>query len=189
MRRTSRSVGAQHAAPLPPLRWTLAGGATLAWLAVIVLARTGVAGPGGLLAPVTAFMALLVQGALAWGGMDVLRHDALLYVPGGFAYEVAAGCTGILPAFVIAAAILASPASAGARRCGLAVAVPLVLAVNLLRLVHLFYLGVHAPRQFALAHAFWWEAALVAVTLATWWVWSRWAAGFQSAIRNPQSAI
>jgi exosortase/archaeosortase family protein len=157
------------------LRWTVGGGAALVWLAVIMVARTGVAGPGGLLAPVTAFLASLVQGALAWGGLDVLRHDALLYVPGGFAYEVAAGCTGLLPALVIAAAILAAPARAAAKRRGLVVAVPLVLAVNLLRLVHLFYLGVHAPGQFALAHTFLWEAGLVVFTLGTWLVWWQWA--------------
>lgn len=157
------------------LRWTLAGGAVLAWLAAIVLARSGVTGPGGLLAPVTAFVASVVQGVLAWAGLDVLRHDALLYIPGGFAFEVAAGCTGILPAAVIAVAILVSPATAAAKRFGLVVALPLVLGVNLLRLIHLFYLGVHAPEEFALAHMYVWEAVLVVFTFTTWLAWWRWA--------------
>jgi exosortase/archaeosortase family protein len=146
-------------------------GALVAWIAVIVVARAGVAAPDGLLAPLTSLVAAVVQQLLAWGGIATLRHDALLYQPGGFAYEVVAGCTGILPAAVLTIAVLASPAHRSAKRRGLAVTIPVILAVNLLRLVHLFYLGVYAPRQFPLAHVYLWEAALVLVTLVLWQGW------------------
>jgi exosortase/archaeosortase family protein len=162
--------------------------AAAVWLVVILLARAGVPAPAGALAPLTALVAALVQHLLAWDGLDVLRHGALLYVPGGFAYEVVAGCTGIVPAAMIVVAIAASPASGTARRRGLAVAVPLVLAVNLLRLAHLFYLGVHAPRHFAIAHTLLWEAALVLVTLGIWQVWWRWAQRREGAAPGRLSA-
>jgi exosortase/archaeosortase family protein len=151
-------------------------GAPLAWLGVILLAHAGVPGPVGLLTPLTGFLASVVQTLLAWNGVAALRHDAVLYMPGGFAYEVAAGCTGLLPAAVVAVAIVASPATGTAKRRGLAVTVPFLLGVNLLRLVHLFYLGVYAPRLFARAHGFLWEGAMVLVSFGTWLAWSAWAA-------------
>lgn len=151
-------------------------GAPVAWLVVIALARVGVPAPGRLLAPVTELLATLVQSLLAWTGTQALRHGAFLYVPGAFAYEIVIGCTGLLPAAVLAMAILGSPGTAAAKRRGLLVGVPLVLAVNLLRLAHLFYLGVHWPRLFAPAHTLGWEGTIVLITFAVWLAWAKWAA-------------
>jgi exosortase/archaeosortase family protein len=152
--------------------WVLLG-LPLAWLGVIVSARAGASAPGRWLEPVGALLASLVQLAVAWTGIDTLRQGALLYAPGAFAYEIGIGCTGLLPAAVVATAIVASPGTAGRKAWGLAIAVPLVLLVNLLRLAHLFDLGVRAPALYENAHRFWWEAALVGVVLAVWLVWSR----------------
>jgi len=81
-----------------------------------------------------------------------------------------------LPAAVLAVAILASPGMWGAKQRGLVVGIPLVRAVNLLRLVHLFYLGIHVPRHFVLAHTLVWEGTMVLFTFVTWLLWTRWAA-------------
>jgi exosortase/archaeosortase family protein len=160
------------------LRPALRLAAALAWLAVIVLARgTGDAPPSvRLLDPLAGLVASLTQAALHAIGIAAQRAGTVLFVPGGFAYDITVGCTGLLPAVVLAAAILASPGTLDAKRRGLSVGVPLVLAVNLLRLVHLFYLGIHAPRVFVLAHSLVWEATLVLCTFVTWLVWTRWAA-------------
>lgn len=158
------------------LGWAAGLAAALVWLGVIGLARAGVPAPARLLSPVTALLAALVQALVGWTGIDALRHGALLYVPGEFAYEIVAGCTGLLPAGVLAVAILTAPANGRARRAGLLAGVPLLLAVNVVRLAHLFYLGVRAPRHFALAHGLVWEAAMIAAVVAIWLGWSRWAA-------------
>jgi exosortase/archaeosortase family protein len=124
----------------------------------------------------TAWIAFTVQQVLTWTGVGALRHGAYLYVPGTFAYEISLGCSGLLPAGLVTAAILATPATGAAKRRGLLVGVPLVLALNLVRLAHLFHVGMRSPRLFALAHTLWWEAAIVAATFAVWLVWSRRAA-------------
>jgi exosortase/archaeosortase family protein len=155
------------------LRW----GAALVWLGVILLAHYGPVAPVRLLAPVTDFVAALVQSLLPSLGIGALRAGPYLYVPGAFAYEVALGCTGVAPAAVLAVAIAASPAPAGAKWWGVGLGAVAVFAANLVRLLHLFYLGVHAPALFAPAHAVLWEAAIVLLTVATWAVWSRWAEG------------
>ena len=164
-------------------------GAALAWLAIIVLGRVGVRGgpPERLVAPVADCVAALVQGLLRWTGIDAARAGARLFIPGAFGYEVGIGCTGLLPAAVLALAMLATPATPAARWRGVALGIPLVLAVNLLRLVHLFYLGVYRPGLFAPAHTVVWEAAIVFTTFATWLVWSRWAA-VQRRATSPESS-
>jgi exosortase/archaeosortase family protein len=157
--------------------------AALAWLLVIVLARWRPGAPVRVLGWFTALVASVVQALLRWTGIEALRAGAFVYVPGAFRYEVAIGCTGVLPAAVLAVAILASPGTGAAKRRGLLAGVPLVLGVNLLRLVHLFYVGVHSPGLFALAHSLLWEGAMVLLTFATWLVWVRWADGLGARAR------
>jgi exosortase/archaeosortase family protein len=157
--------------------------AVLAWLLVIGLARWRPGAPVRVFGWFTALVASVVQSLLGLSGIEASRAGAFLYVPGSFRYEIALGCTGLLPVAVLIVAILASPGSGAAKRRGVLVAVPVVLAVNLLRLVHLFYVGVHSPGLFALAHSVLWEGAMVLVTFAAWLVWMRWADG----LRRPRA--
>jgi exosortase/archaeosortase family protein len=160
-------------------------GAVLAWIAIIVSARADVEGPGHPFDGLAVLVASVVKRVLGWSGLAVSQYAGVLFVPGGFLYVVSIGCTGIVPAAVIAIAILASPASAAARVVGLAAAVPLVLLVNVGRLVHLFYLGVYRPRSFAMAHEVFWECALVLCTVAIWYAWWSWASRVLSGPTAP----
>ncbi len=157
------------------MRSALRLAAALVWLGVIVLARGWTGAPVRLLDPLAGLVASVTQGALQAIGIAAERAGTVLFVPGGFAYDITIGCTGLLPAAVLAVAILASPGTWGAKQRGLVVGVPLVLTVNLLRLVHLFYLGIHAPRHFVLAHTLLWEGTMVLFTFVTWALWTRWA--------------
>ena len=158
------------------MRSALRLGAALAWVGVIALAHAFRGHPLGLLETPAGLVASLTRGVLNWLGLAALRAGTVLYLPGGFSYDVTIGCTGLLPVLVLTVAILASPGSAAAKRRGLAVGVPLLLTINLLRLVHLFWIGARAPSYFDLAHSYLWEATLVLCTFVTWLLWSRWAA-------------
>jgi exosortase/archaeosortase family protein len=157
------------------LRSALRLAAALTWLGVIVLARGWSGAPVRLLDPLAGLVASLTQSVLLGIGIAAERAGTVLFVPGGFAYDVTIGCTGLLPAAVLTVAILASPGTWAAKQRGLVVGVPLLLTVNLLRLVHLFYLGIHAPRHFVLAHTLLWEGTMVLFTFVTWLLWTRWA--------------
>lgn len=151
-------------------------GSALAWLGVIVLARIWQS-PVRVLDSVAGLVASLTEGLLRAVGIAALRDGTVLYVPGGFRYDITIGCTGLLPAAVLIVAILASPGSPWAKRRGLILGVPIVLAVNLMRLVSLFWIGNYRPGDFEVAHTWIWEATLVQCTFVVWLVWSRWAAG------------
>jgi exosortase/archaeosortase family protein len=131
---------------------------------------------GGPLSPWVELTAHATVSLLQWLGIEAVRTAAVIRHPGGFAYEIYYRCTGLLPAALLAILILAHPGSWRRKCLGLAAGAPLLVALNLVRLVHLFHLGVHAPGAFDLAHGFLWEAVLVLATIALWWGWRRWAA-------------
>jgi exosortase/archaeosortase family protein len=126
---------------------------------------------GRVLDPWAVATARAAAGLLEIGGMAVVRSAAELHHPGGFAYEVVYRCTGILPAAILAVAVAAYPATLARKAAGLAVGIPVLLLLNLARLVHLFYVGVNAPERFELMHGVLWEAALIGATIGIFVVW------------------
>lgn len=101
----------------------------------------------------------------------MVRNEGVLRHAGGFSYEIYYRCTGLLAAGFLAGVILAAPAPARLRWIGAGAGIALVLAVNLVRLVSLFVIGVRAPGLFHFAHVYAWEAVLVAVVAGFWVVW------------------
>ena len=108
-------------------------------------------------------------------GLEVAREGAVLSHPSGFAFEVYWRCTGLLPSVFLAGVILASRGRPRAKAAGIAAGVLVVIAVNLVRLAHLFYLGVRHPAFFEIAHAVVWEGVGVLLVLGLWCGWMRWS--------------
>jgi exosortase/archaeosortase family protein len=123
------------------------------------------------LAPFDRLTAAATAAVLRGFGTPVVRSEGVLRHAGGFSYEIYYRCTGLLGAGFLAAVILASPAPARRRWIGAGVGIAVVLAVNLVRLVSLFLIGVRAPAFFHFAHVYAWEGVLVAVVAGFWAVW------------------
>lgn len=105
-------------------------------------------------------------------GVDAVRHGTIIAESGGFAYEIYYRCTGILPACLLSVFILASPGRFRLKLLGLLLGVPLVFALNLIRLTHLFHVGVNSPHLFHLSHRYLWESAMMGLVLAFWLLWT-----------------
>lgn len=129
---------------------------------------------GALLAPVTMWTAQATLALLHWLGMEATRTATVISHPNGFAYEIYYRCTGFLPVGFLATAILAYPGPLRRKIIGLVVGVPVLIALNLTRLVHLFYLGVYHPAAFDLGHSVLWEGLLILAILGLWLGWTRW---------------
>jgi exosortase/archaeosortase family protein len=109
-------------------------------------------------------------------GIEASRQSTVVYDAGGFAYEVYFRCTGVLPVATFVVALLSFPRSSWRRRLiGLTLGVPLILAVNYVRLAHLYQLGVHRPELFPRAHSVLWELAIVLLVAVAWLTWTAWA--------------
>lgn len=147
---------------------TLAGTAGI----VFVLDRLEIAAP--LVAPLTELTAWLTLHALQAFDIHAVRKALVIYEPGGFAYMIHYRCTGLLHVAFLVLATFAYPARPRWKLSGLAVGIPLLLVLNLVRLVHLFVIGASSPTAFPLAHDVLWQGIMVLAVLVVWLGWLRW---------------
>ena len=91
----------------------------------------------------------------------------------GFAVSIEAGCNGIEAAIVLIAAMLAFPAPWKHRALGMLAGLVAVQALNIVRVVSLFYLGQWSLPAFEWAHAYLWQALIMLDVLIVWLIWIR----------------
>jgi exosortase H (IPTLxxWG-CTERM-specific) len=98
----------------------------------------------GIIKPFTMFLANTVTtiinlfGASAWAEGTVVRSPS-------YSINIAMGCDGIEASSLFLAGVLAFPTSRRAKLIGMGLGIPLIQAINLARLVALYYAGVYLP--------------------------------------------
>src|SRR5512141_1420942 len=112
----------------------------------------------------TALLAALGEGTQSFG--TVIQSPA-------FAVDVKNGCNGIEAALLLVAAMLAFPAPAKQRILGIGAGLALIQGVNLVRIVSLFWLGVHHRDVFDLFHAAVWQTALILLAVGIFLAWGK----------------
>jgi exosortase/archaeosortase family protein len=68
--------------------------------------------------------------------------------------------------------VLAFPARWRQRAAALAIGIPLLVVLNIVRVVSLFEIGVHAPVTFASAHVEMWQSVFIIATMFLWAMWA-----------------
>lgn len=91
----------------------------------------------------------------------------------GFGVSIEAGCNGIEACIVLFAAIMAFPATWRHKLMGLAVGFIAVQALNIVRVISLFYLGQWNTEVFNFAHEYLWQALIMLDVLVVWLLWVR----------------
>ena len=71
--------------------------------------------------------------------------------------------------------VLAFPARLSRKFAGILVGAPLLLALNLLRVISLYYIGAHFPRFFDVTHEQLWGILLVLGSVSLYAAWIAWA--------------
>ena len=92
----------------------------------------------------------------------------------GFAVSIEAGCNGVEAGIVLVAAMLAFPASWRERAIGIVLGLFTVQALNLARIISLFYLGQWNKTFFEWAHLYVWQALIMLDVLLVFLIWLRW---------------
>jgi len=90
-----------------------------------------------------------------------------------FAVSIEAGCNGVEATLVLVAAMLAFPAPWRHRLRGIVVGIIAVQALNVLRVISLFYLGRWNRTAFEWAHLYVWQALIMLDVLIVWIIWVR----------------
>ncbi len=91
----------------------------------------------------------------------------------GFAVSIEAGCNGVEATLVLLAAILAYPAPWRYKVLGFIIGVVAVQALNVVRVISLFYLGQWSFQVFEWAHLYVWQVLIMLDVMIVWLVWVR----------------
>jgi len=92
-----------------------------------------------------------------------------------FALEVRHGCDALLPTALFVSAVLASPVRFWLKIPGIVIGAILLMLMNLVRVVTMFYAGIYIPSFFDRMHVEVWPAIFVTLSLFLWVVWALWA--------------
>lgn len=92
--------------------------------------------------------------------------------PRRFSIEVARGCDAVEPSALFCAAVLASPVPWISRLVAIAVGTSLLMALNFIRVVSLFLVGVYVPRYFDTMHLEVWQVLFIGLAVLFWGLWA-----------------
>ncbi len=92
-----------------------------------------------------------------------------------FSMDIQLGCDGIQASAFFAFAVLASPlhASLSVRIIPIAAGTAILLTMNLVRIVTLYWTGVYFPGAFETMHVQVWQATFILLPLLFWLLWVR----------------
>lgn len=120
-------------------------------------------------------IASLTGSILSVFGYDISVEDTYVRSPDLFALEIVRGCDGIEPAAMYTSAVLASVAPLWTKLPGVLAGILGIYLINLVRVVSLFFIGIHFPGAFTMMHETIWQAAFVLLAVVFWVVWLQWA--------------
>lgn len=116
-----------------------------------------------------------LSGALIglFGGSATVTYDVLQSTSTGFAVRVDNGCSGLEAVILICAAVLSFPASWWFRLVGVVSCSVAIVALNVVRIISLFYLGQVSKEWFEWAHIYAWDVLIMIDGLVALMLWIR----------------
>jgi exosortase H (IPTLxxWG-CTERM-specific) len=111
----------------------------------------------------------------------IMMFDANVHAEGviiqsttnGFAVAIAPGCDGIEAVIILIAALVAFPSPWKHKLVGAIIGFFCIQALNLVRIISLFYMGQWSQTAFDWFHLYLWQALIVLDALAVWLIWLR----------------
>lgn len=139
-----------------------------------------------LVLPWTAFLAHLCANLVTWFDSSAAASGKVLWNQvTGFGVSIEPGCNGIEACIVLFAAMMAFPSTWKHKLAGLVVGFVAVQALNVVRVVSLFYLGQWNTAVFNFAHEFLWQGLIMLDVLIVWLLWVRAGTKTQKANEPP----
>jgi exosortase H (IPTLxxWG-CTERM-specific) len=91
----------------------------------------------------------------------------------GFGIRIERGCNGVEALIILFAAIFAFPAPLRNKLIGFVIGFFAIQALNLVRIISLFYLGQWNQVAFEWFHLYLWQALIILDALVVWLIWLR----------------
>lgn len=125
--------------------------------------------------PFTAALAQVCVWLVGAFDADAIAHGKILQTASGsFAVSIERGCNGIEAVIILVAAMLAFPASWKHKLAGIGAGFVAIQALNLVRIISLFYLGQWNRLWFDWFHLYLWQALIILDALVVFLLWLRW---------------
>jgi archaeosortase B (VPXXXP-CTERM-specific) len=116
------------------------------------------------------FTANVLGSIYSAAGADVMVNGALVSI-NGFGLEIIDECTAVFSSIVYCACILAYPTTIRKKGIGVALGIPALYAINILRLVILAQVGQTRPALFEFVHVYLWQASFIIFIVVIFLLW------------------
>jgi exosortase H (IPTLxxWG-CTERM-specific) len=124
-----------------------------------------------LVAPYTAFVARLSGAALRLLGEPATVAGCVVSSP-RFAVTIFNGCNGLVTSLIFVSGVIAFPARWPAKLLGVVGGLAAIQLINLIRVVSLFFIGIHFPAFFNDAHIVVWQSVVILAGVGLWIAWA-----------------
>jgi len=104
----------------------------------------------------------------------VAQGDAIVNALSGGGIKIVAGCNGVEAVLILVSAVLAFPAPWRHKLAGIVLGFVAIQALNLVRIISLYYLQRWNTVWFEWFHLYLWQALIILDALVFWLVWLRW---------------
>jgi len=122
--------------------------------------------------PYTTFVAHESKVALNLLGEGARVNGQILSSP-RFSVAIYNGCNGLEAILIFASGVLAFPTPWPRKLIGLLLGFVAIQAINIVRVVSLFYVGVFWPKWFSASHVFVWQSLVILFAVVLWVAWVR----------------
>ncbi|GAB4171529.1 MAG: hypothetical protein Kow0020_06310 [Wenzhouxiangellaceae bacterium] len=134
------------------------------------------------LKPVQEHVVLPFTAGIAWVSVNLIElfddgvtssGKVIRDLASGFAVSIEPGCNGVEALIILFAAMFAFPAPLKNKLIGFAIGFVAIQALNLVRIISLFYLGQWNMVWFNWFHLYLWQALIILDALVVWLIWLR----------------
>jgi len=124
--------------------------------------------------PFTSFIADISVGLVRFFDDNVLAYGNVIQdQASGFGVRIERGCNGVEAVIILFSAIFAFPAPLKYKMIGVGIGFIAIQALNLVRIISLFYLGQWNQTAFEWFHLYLWQALIILDALVVWLIWLR----------------
>ena len=121
-------------------------------------------------APLSRTLAAVVGTLLRPFGMVTVGGEWLRFE--SFEAQVVEACNGVLPTFLVLAAVIGFHCRWSSRGWGILLGIPAIAVINVTRIFSLMLLGAHRPDLVERVHIDVWQTAVVVLAMALWLFWA-----------------
>ena len=125
--------------------------------------------------PVTSFVAAISSHIMVMFDPNVISQGIIILDrTTGYGVQVVAGCNGMEAVLILFAALFAFPSTWKQKFIGFSAGFIAIHALNVVRIISLFYIGQWDYNWFEWFHLYLWQALIILDALVVWLLWLRW---------------